>query len=115
EVIENTEWVAQSGSPVAYAPHLRKDPLPGVPAKSIIFQFAKGDPAVPNPTTTAILRAGDLADRATFYRHDVAYADNRNLGNNPHLWPVSMTRIAKPSPWLRRSRLPAFLLRTAWT
>jgi hypothetical protein len=90
EVIENTEWVAQSGSPVAYAPHLRKDPLPGVPAKSIIFQFAKGDQAVPNPTTTAILRAGDLADRATFYRHDVAYADNRNLGNNPHLFMASI-------------------------
>ena len=27
----------------------------------MIFQFAKGDMTVPNPTTTAILRAGDLA------------------------------------------------------
>src|SRR5262249_28246470 len=84
EVIENTEWVAQSANPVAYAPPLRNEPLPGVPAKSVIFQFAKGDPFVQTPTTTAILSAGDLADRATFYRHDLAFADNRNLGNNPH-------------------------------
>lgn len=84
EVIENTEWVGQSGNPVAYAPHLRKDPLAGVPAKAVIFQFAKGDQTVPNPTTTAILRAGDLADRATFYRHDLAFADNPNLYKDPH-------------------------------
>jgi hypothetical protein len=78
QVIENIEWVSQSGSPVAYAPHLRKDPLAGVPPKSVIFQFAKSDSIIPNPTTTAILRAGDLADRATYYRHDLAYADNRS-------------------------------------
>ena len=61
---------------MAYAPHLRKDPLAGVPAKSVIVQFAKGDQIVPNPATTALFRAGDLADRATFYRHDLAFAEN---------------------------------------
>src|SRR5262245_60937030 len=76
EVIEDTEWVSQSGNPVAYAPHVRKAPLAGVPAKSVSYQFAKGDQIVPNPTTTALLRAGDLADRATFYRHDLAFAEN---------------------------------------
>ncbi len=83
-VIENTEWVSQSGNPVAYAPHLRKDPLAGVPAKSVIFQFAKGDRVLPNPTTTAILRAGDLADRATFYRNDLAFADDPTVPKNGH-------------------------------
>lgn len=73
EVFDNREWVSQSGDPVAYAPHLRKDPLPGVPAKSIIVQFAKGDPLAVNPSTTAFLRAGGLADRATFYRYDLAF------------------------------------------
>jgi hypothetical protein len=72
-VIENTEWVSQAGNPVAYAPHLRSAPLPGVPAKQVIIQFAKGDQTVPNPTATAILRAGDLADRATFFRNDIAF------------------------------------------
>ena len=58
EVIEHTEWVSQSGDPVAYAPHLRKAPLAGVPAKSVIFQFAKGDQIVPNPATTALSACG---------------------------------------------------------
>ena len=31
----------------------------------------------PNPTNTAWLRAGELADRATFYRHDLAFAPIR--------------------------------------
>ncbi|HET6576591.1 MAG TPA: hypothetical protein VFG68_23540, partial [Fimbriiglobus sp.] len=84
EVIEDTEWVSQSGNPVAYAPHIRKTPLAGVSAKSVIYQFAKGDQIVPNPATTALLRAGDLADRATFYRHDLAFAENPQLPTIPH-------------------------------
>src|SRR5262249_44001276 len=68
----------------AYAPHLRKSPLVGVPAKSMIVQFAKGDTNQLNPTTTALLRAGDLADRATFYRHDLAFAEDPTLDRSPH-------------------------------
>src|SRR5262249_25518746 len=79
EVIEHTDWVSQSGNPVAYAPHIRKAPLAGVSAKSVIYQFAKGDQIVPNPATTALLRAGDLADRATLYRHDLAFGENPAL------------------------------------
>jgi hypothetical protein len=84
EVLEHYEWVSQSGDPMAYAPHIRKAPLAGVPAKSVILQFAKGDQIVPNPATTALLRAGDLADRATYYRHDLAFAENPQLPTNPH-------------------------------
>ena len=71
EAVENTKWVGRFGDPVAYARHIRKTPLSGVPAKAVIYQMAKGDQSVPNPNGTAILRAGDLADRATFYRHDL--------------------------------------------
>lgn len=94
EVFENTEWVSQSGNPVAYAPHLRKKPLRGVDAKSVIIQFAKGDQSVPNPTATAILRAGDLADRATFFRNDLAHAANPAVPTNPHTF---LTRITDPA------------------
>jgi dienelactone hydrolase len=94
EVIDNTEWVSQSGNPVAYAVHIRKDPLPGVPAKSVIIQFAKADQNVNNPTTTALLRAGDLADRATFYRHDLAVAENPALPRNPHAFMTSIANAA---------------------
>src|SRR5262249_19795853 len=83
EVLENREWAQMSGEPLAYAPHLRKDPLAGVPAKSVIVQFTKGDRNIPNPTTTALLRAGDLADRATFYRHDLAVAESPTLPRHP--------------------------------
>jgi len=94
EVIESSEWVSQSGNPVAYAPHIRRDPLDDVEAKTVIFQFAKGDETVPNPTTTAILRAGDLADRATFFRNDRVFAANPATPKNPHTF---LTRINVPA------------------
>jgi len=84
QVVENIEWASESGDPVAYAPHLRKTPLTPVPAKSVVYQIAKGDQTVANPVATALLRAGDLADRATFYRHDLAFAENPTLPKNPH-------------------------------
>ncbi|HEV8473357.1 MAG TPA: Ig-like domain-containing protein [Methylomirabilota bacterium] len=70
EVIDDTEWVSQSGNPNAYVPHIRTSPLTG-DGTPVIVQFAKGDRTVPNPTATALIRAGDLADRATFFRNDL--------------------------------------------
>ncbi|HXH89673.1 MAG TPA: hypothetical protein VNI55_13830, partial [Gaiellaceae bacterium] len=95
-VIENTEWASQSGNPVAYAPHLRLDPLEGVPTKSIIFQFARGDKTVPNPTSTAIIRAGDLADRTTLFRNDLAKAVNPAVSSNPHTFLTSIFGASAP-------------------
>jgi hypothetical protein len=83
-LIEHMEWAAQAGNPVAYARHLRRQPLLGVPVKSILVQFAKGDQTVPNPNASGYLRAGDLADRATFYRHDLASAERPSLPKNAH-------------------------------
>jgi hypothetical protein len=82
--IEQSEWASQAGNPVAYAPYIRKSPLAGNAPKSVIFQFAKGDQTVPNPTTTAILRAGELQDRATYFRNDLAFAANPAVPKNPH-------------------------------
>jgi hypothetical protein len=76
QVLDYIGWASQSASSVAYAQHLRRDPLDGVPAKSVIIQFAYGDRLVPNPSTTALLRAGDLADRATFFRTDRRFPVN---------------------------------------
>jgi hypothetical protein len=84
KVLDRFEWAQQAGNPVSYAGFIRKHPLPGAMPKPVIFQFAKGDQTVPNPTTTAILRAGDLADRATFFRNDLAYAANPATPKNPH-------------------------------
>ena len=84
QVVENIEWASEAGDPVAYAAHLRKNRLMAVPAKLVVYQIAKGDQTVPNPVATAILRAGDLADRATFYRHELAFAENPTFPKNPH-------------------------------
>lgn len=84
DYLERMEWVMQVASPVAYAPYFRSAPLAGLSAKRLIIQFAKGDQTVPNPATTAMVRAGALADRTTFYRHDLAFAENPALGKDPH-------------------------------
>jgi hypothetical protein len=94
QVLDRFEWVQQSGNPVSYAAYIRKQPLRGQEAKPVIFQFAKGDMTVPNPTTTAILRAGDLADRAVYFRNDLAYAANPAVGKNPHTF---LTNIGSPA------------------
>jgi hypothetical protein len=96
EVFEHTEWVSQSANPVAYAGHLQRTPLPSVPTKPVIIQFARGDQNAPNPGTTAILRAGDLADHTLFYRNDVVYAEDPSVGTIPHGF---MLRILDPSPF----------------
>ncbi|HEY2361809.1 MAG TPA: hypothetical protein VGK36_11865 [Candidatus Angelobacter sp.] len=85
QTVEDTSrWLGQAGDPVAWAPFIRKNPLPGDAAKSVIIQFARGDETVPNPTATALIRSGDLKDRATFFRNDLAFALGVGFGKNPH-------------------------------
>ena len=74
--IDNGEWAQQAANPAAYAPHI---------TRPVIFQFARGDMTVPNPTTSAILRACGCASRATLYRNDLAFAANPAVvPKNPH-------------------------------
>ncbi len=83
QLLERNEWVQQSGNPVSYASSIAKNPPRGHAAKPVIIQFAKGDTTVPNPTSSAILRAGGLSDRATYFRNDLAYAQNPQSTANP--------------------------------
>ena len=96
QLLEWTEWTSQPGNPVAYAPHIRADPLDGVPAKSIILQFARGDQTVPNPTTSAIIRAGGLQDRTTLFRNDLAFAADPTFPKNPHTFLTRLPGLAPP-------------------
>ncbi len=94
-VLEHNVWAQQSGNPVSYAPYIRRQPLPGNAAKPVIVQFAKGDQTVPNPTATAILRAGQLADRALYFRNDLAFAATGGaIPKNPHTF---LTNIGIPA------------------
>jgi fermentation-respiration switch protein FrsA (DUF1100 family) len=92
--LEDTgNWLSQSGDPLAWAPFIRKSPLPGELAKNVIIQFARGDKTNPNPTTTALIRSGDLADRTTLFRNDLAFALGVGFGKNPHTF---LTNIGGP-------------------
>jgi hypothetical protein len=101
---EQLEWAAQAGNPVAYAPYISKSPLGTNPVKSVIIQYAKGDMTVPNPTATAIIRAGDLQNRVTYYRNDLAFAldpgTKENPGGAPRNPHTFLTSIAVPPPFV---------------
>jgi len=90
-VLDRFEWVQQAGNPVSYAASIRKDPPRGHAAKPVLIQFAKGDTTVPNPTSTAIVRAGALDDRTVYFRNDLAWANNNAVPKNPHTF---LTNIA---------------------
>ena len=90
-VIDTVNWLQQAGDPVAWAPFVREHPLPGHPVKSVIIQFARGDKTVPNPTATALIRSGQLTDRTSFFRNDLAFAANPAFPKNPHTF---LTNIA---------------------
>jgi hypothetical protein len=94
QLLDRNEWAQQAGNPVSYAPFIRSNPLPGNSAKPVLIQFARGDQTVPNPTTTAIVRAGKLADAAVQYRNDLARAANQGVPANPH---VFLTNIYTPA------------------
>jgi hypothetical protein len=91
QFIDRSSWATRTGDPTSFAMHLRKDPLPGVPAKSLIFQFAKGDQTVPNPTSSAIIRAGGLTNRSTMFRNDLAFALDPATARNPHTFLTNVT------------------------
>ncbi|HEX7315182.1 MAG TPA: Ig-like domain-containing protein [Pyrinomonadaceae bacterium] len=89
--IDVSNWLGQAGDSVSWTPFIRKSPLEGQAAKGVIVQFARGDKTVPNPTTTALIRSGDLADRTTLFRNDLAFALNVGFGKNPHAFLTALS------------------------
>jgi hypothetical protein len=94
ELLDRNVWVQQAGNPVSYASLIRQNPPAGHAAKPVIVQVAKGDVTVPNPTSTAIIRAGGLKDRVTYYRNDLAFAGIPGIPKNPHTF---LTNIGVPA------------------
>jgi dienelactone hydrolase len=92
--LEQIDWAQQSGDPIAYAPHLRKQPLDGVPARPVLITFGQGDPVIPTTTAGNLLRAGDLADRTIYFRTLDAYAQVQSTPPSAaqlHEWLVSIS------------------------
>ena len=75
-----TNWINRSGSPEAFAPLLRLRPPAGQAAKKVLYQFAYGDQTVPNPTSSTLMRAGQLREVTTLYRNDLT----PTAGSDPH-------------------------------
>lgn len=91
-------WMNQPADPAAYAPYLRKRPLPGMIARPVLLLMAKGDQTVPVPTGTAVIRAGDLADVTTYFRFDLAYAQDAKIpSRNPHIINYSINPANGPT------------------
>jgi hypothetical protein len=84
---DRTEWAQQAANPAAYA---------SLVSRPIILQFARGDMTVPNPTTSAIIRAGGLASKTTLYRNDLAFQANPAVGRNPHGFLTNLSSAAAP-------------------
>jgi Big-like domain-containing protein len=97
EYLDHARWVQETGDDVAYAPYLRKEPLPGVPAKSVLLPFAKGDMTYPNPGTTAMIRAGSLTDRTIYFRNDLEFAADPNFPKNPFDFPFAIDPDPDPN------------------
>jgi len=97
-VLEYAEMVADTGlSPAVWARHLREEPLPGLYAKSVIYLFAASDQQSVNPGTSLLLRAGNLLDRAIYYRHDLAYPlDPSHIPKNPHTFAGTVVFPSSP-------------------
>jgi hypothetical protein len=97
--VDRVAWAAQPTNTVATAPLLRRTPLPGVPVRPFLVQAARSDPASTNPPFSAVVRAGDLADRVAFYRHDLNFG-NDGVPENSHLFlgvvgaPPAYSRVA---------------------
>jgi hypothetical protein len=111
EGIERIEWAVRSGDPAAYFPHLRKAPLAGVPTRPVLFTFAQGDPVNSNINTTALLRAGNLADRTTVFRGIDAYASiGRTAGAaDLHEFLVRLTPAGTPFALAAQDAVATFL------
>ena len=53
---------------------------------------------------SALIREGNLADRTTFYRHDLAFDFDSTIPKNPHLFAAQPT---SPNPTVRAISLGA--------
>jgi hypothetical protein len=108
EAIERAEWGFAQANAAAFASYMRRLPLPGVPPKAVIIQFPFGDRVIPNPATSVLLNAGDLADRATFYRNDLAFAvDPTPVPSAPNLYPHRFLQLFLNDPALTSIALQA--------
>ncbi len=83
---EVADWLNVPGAPLAYAPHFKQKPLPGVHVKPTLFQFGWGDLEVANPVESNLVRAYAGPAQPSFATLPVQYFRfDRALDFDPHL------------------------------
>ena len=88
---EVADWLNVPGAPLAYAPHFKQKPLPGVPVKPTLFQFGWGDLEAANPVESNLVRAYAGPAQPSFATLPVQYFRfDRALAIDPHLAYVFM-------------------------
>ena len=83
-VFERAEWMQMLGDPLAYAPYLSRALLPGMTAKSTLFQIAQGDLTIRNTENSALVRAAAGRETTQLYLHDSAREAIPELVDDPH-------------------------------
>lgn len=87
---EAADWIQMIGDPLAFAAHLKNSPLPGVAPKPVLFLFSEGDLEVPNPTNSALIRAGGIQNTSWYLQFDHVIGKtgsnvaNYGGSNDPH-------------------------------
>jgi hypothetical protein len=81
EVFERMEWLQAQGDPLFFASRLRKP---------VLWMFATGDQSVPNPASSALVRAAGMRETTWLYRHDLARQVLPSLDENPHAYMVNL-------------------------
>jgi hypothetical protein len=100
QFLEWSIWEQQPANPAAYAPYV---------SRPVILQFARGDETVPNPTTSAILRAGNLGGRATLFRNDLAFATVPGYTvKNPHTFLTNVSGASAPFAFAAQQQMATF-------
>lgn len=87
QFLADSTWLQRSGSPETFAPSVRH--------RSSLYQVARGDRTVANPTSFTLLRAGHLQRRTTLYRNDLTDAAAANPHGFPSLAPIFATARAQ--------------------
>ncbi len=117
EYLERLEWAGVEGMPLGFAPHLRWATLPGVPMRRTMFQFAiGGDTFIPTPGLTATVRAANMGDMTSVYRHDLARAVVPELAQSEaHFYLIPMGPPAQMAIALAAQRqIAEFFASDAW-
>ncbi|MBI4877958.1 MAG: hypothetical protein HY822_25290 [Acidobacteria bacterium] len=101
ELFERMEWFHAQGDPLFFAGHLKKP---------ILWMFARGDRSVPNPASSALVRAAGMRESAWLYRHDLARQILPSLDENPHAYLADLFSLASlPIALAAQQQAAAFL------